>query len=686
MVLMAQTSLHTKPASPTLAGGQLLKTSPQPLGQTVKVDTQRIIKVQNIIKSYGFLKWFSGSVLVAKDGVPIYKTAGGFASLEYKVNCALDTKFNVGAITQLITATAIMQLAQNGQLNLGAPARQHLPAKMAAGLSQDITIRHLLSHSSGLPDYYSLPEYSKKFTDIKKISDMLDIIFEQSLHFTSGTQYEYSNSNYVVLAAIVEQVSGMSYQEYVRKKIFQPADMSHSNFYYWYEVVGNRAMAYQFNSKHKARTAADLFGAYPFGADGLYTTIEDLLKFDQALKSGKLVNKEHQTLLSDPIMATNDSIVAGEMMGYGWKSKMLNSDRITYQGGNIYGVSSQIRNYPDGYTIIVLSNFHKERAAEVAQKIENALYDKDYFVPSNSIAYYVYSLIEKNGTDYVKANLDELLGDINIKLEKTLALNKLAEELLYIEKNEMALAVLDINAHKFPNDPMIYDAYGNYYFKTANFEKSLQNFQAKLRLQPNDARAQGMIAFLNTANPKRTAELIAAGKKLKEKNNPQEPNNAVLLAKAPPPTKDDLTKTTILDVRNNIVAQTHAVEVDGKVERATAPQKELVHADSIYTFVPQMPEFTGGQKAIYQYISANIKYPPEAAQNNIEGTVYVSFVIDENGMPKNPYVERGLGAKDYGCHAEAIRIITTMPKWEPGYQEGKPVKVRYTIAVPFKKN
>lgn len=708
-----------------------------------KIDTERVVKIQNLVKSYAYLKWFSGSIIVAKNGVPIYKTAGGFASLDYKVSCALETKFNMCSITQSFTALAIMQLVEDAKIDLQAPAKNYLPEDLAGLISPQISVHQLLTHTAGLPDYYSIPAYMVNFLDIKSIGDLLKIVLTQPAQFSAGERFSFSNSHYVALAAIVAKVSGEPYEEYIKNHIFKPAGMTSATLSYWYDVVGNRAMAYQFNSKHKARTNADMMGAYPFGAEAIYCSIEDLLRYEKALKSASLLTPDFQDIMYTPF-AKNDE---GEEYGYGWKVKTLKGKRAIYQGGTIEGISTQMRRYPDdGYTIIVLSNYHLDRANEVAEKIENALFEDDFFVPSNSPAYYIYTTIEKEGFEKVKNNLDDVLEQVGIRIEKPISLNKLCSELMYSKKYDIAYKILSLNAQKFPQDPSVLDVYGEYYYQTQNYPMSVQYFKQKLNIQPNDKRAKGMIAFLSTQSAKNPPPLADAntnnsptGITTKTGNNIQAPNtaainlnntvnNKTMPTTAPPPNSfiasnslnakkhvptaastapnEHSTNAPMAAVLKPVIEQKSEFESsiaevapvkfenepppisektdnDKLFERAGASAKQ--QPDTVYTLVPQMPEFPGGQKAAYAYLSNNLKYPPEALQNNIEGTVYVKFIVSASGNIVNAVLERGLGGNDYGCNEEALRLIRSMPKWEPGRLEGNAVNVSYTIAIPFKK-
>jgi len=478
---------------------KMLKPDEAALRQKVgSLDTTKILKIQNIIKAYGGLKWFSGSIIVAKNGVPVYKTAGGLASLDYKVPCALDTKFNLFELSQPFTALAIAQLAEKGKVIFSEPAYRYLPDSVGSLVEPSITLHHLLTHTAGLPDYYTLPEYNANFSDLRTISDLLKIILAQPTRFEAGEQFEHSNSNYVLLAAIIEHVTQKKYTDYIRKEIFKPAGMKQSDLYSWYQVVGNKAAAYQFSGKHKARTAADLYGAYPFGADAIYSTGDDLLLFDKALRGNVLLDDAYQDKLFTPYVIPDTTLEHPETWGYGWKVKTLNGKQVVYQTGNQQGLSTEMRRYLDErFTVLVLSNQHLDRATEVADKIELALFNDSYFVPSGTAAYLVYNAMEKNGIDYAKKHIDAILSAENLSLASPQLLNKLALELIYARKYDLSLAAIQINEQKFPRDPSVLDTYGEYYYQAGDLATSIRYFKEKLAVKPTDKRAAGMIQSLS---------------------------------------------------------------------------------------------------------------------------------------------------------------------------------------------
>lgn len=234
---------------------------------------------------------FSGAVLIARGGVPVFQKAFGLASREYNVPNRMDTKFNLGSINKVFTQIAIGQLAEQGKLSFDDKLGQHLPDYPNREAASRVTIRQLLDMTSGIGDFFG-PEFQDTPKDrLRTIKDFLTLFAAKPLQFEPGTKQQYSNGGYIVLGAIVEKVSGQDYYEYVREHIFKPAGMQNSD---WYEAdipTPNLATGYTregMEAKNARRSNIYMQPAKGSPAGGGYSTAEDMLKFALALQSGKL--------------------------------------------------------------------------------------------------------------------------------------------------------------------------------------------------------------------------------------------------------------------------------------------------------------------------------------------------------------------------------------------------------------
>lgn len=456
------------------------------------MDVDKVIKMNRLLKAYSWLKDFSGIVLVAKDEHAVFKYTNSYANLDYKVPNSLTTRYNLSNITHVLTATIIMQLIEEGKISRFDYVKDYLP-DLPLALSEKVTIHHLLTHTSGIKNYYETADYIVGFTKIKKIDDVLEIILKQPLEFAVGTKAKISQSNYVLLAKIIEILTDTPYQQYIQENIFEVAGMEDSGAYYWDETVSNKAIGYTFQKNGAPIIPANYWGAFPFGGDALYSTSEDLLKFMTAFHQHTFLSAESIKEMLAYGVPTADST----MIQYGWRTKMLNSQQVLLQNGKIEGLSVDMRYYPDdGYTIIVLSNYFEDKAIEMANRIEKVLYDDSFVVAAHPLGFFLNEIIKESGVEFVANNLNNILDTNGYELEKVWTLYSLGYDLMDAGKIDEAGEIFKINLSKFPSEPMAYDSMGAYYDKAGEYRLALQNFERKLQLSPGDKRAQSMITYL----------------------------------------------------------------------------------------------------------------------------------------------------------------------------------------------
>jgi CubicO group peptidase (beta-lactamase class C family) len=242
---------------------------------------------------------FSGVVLLAKNGKPIFHKAYGLANNTYNAPTQLDTKFNLGSINKIFTKIAIVQLAEQGKLTFDDTIRQQLPNYPNRDAAAKVTIQHLLNMSSGIGDFFNEKYDNTPKDKIRSIKDYLPLFVNDALAFEPGTQRRYSNGGYIVLGAIIEALSGQDYYTYVREHIFKPAGMENSDSYELDALAPNVATGYTRRSSADVREGdvrrSNIYTAPARGssAGGGYSNAEDLLKFTLALRNGKLLNSEY---------------------------------------------------------------------------------------------------------------------------------------------------------------------------------------------------------------------------------------------------------------------------------------------------------------------------------------------------------------------------------------------------------
>lgn len=241
---------------------------------------------------------FSGAVLVARDDSPIFQGAYGYASKRFMAPNRLDTRFNLGSCNKAFTTIAIAQLMEKGKLSLDDPIGDYLDM-FPPDIADKVTIRHLLNMRSGWGDYWSNEYFIDHITQLRSVSQYMEFIKDIPLDFEPGTNFQHCNTGFIVAGAIIEAVSGMDYFEYIRKYIYDPAGMKDTDSYDKDGPVENFAMGYtNMNRSAPAGTGYEWNNMYtlpPKGSPtgGGYSTVEDLLRFGNALQSFKLLSEEY---------------------------------------------------------------------------------------------------------------------------------------------------------------------------------------------------------------------------------------------------------------------------------------------------------------------------------------------------------------------------------------------------------
>ncbi len=314
---------------------------------------------------------FSGSILVARDGEILLSKGYNFANWELKSPNSARTKYRISSITKPFTATLIMILAENGLLALDDLLCTHLPD--CPGEWQDITIQHLLNHTSGIPDYTTLLGAVENSYDPHSVEDLIDTFRSEALEYAPGETYQYSNSNYILLGAVIEQVSGVRYDHYLESAILDPLDIKDSGLDNSLEVLKERAAGYQIRGRALVNAPyLDMSNAYSTG--GMYSTIGDLFTFDQALYGDLLLNQENQEIMYTPQFAADGS---GGSYGLGWQLSDNEGHRRVGHHGSINGFRVFLGRYLDaGVTVILLSNIETEEIDPIIAGLEQIVFNE----------------------------------------------------------------------------------------------------------------------------------------------------------------------------------------------------------------------------------------------------------------------------------------------------------------------
>jgi len=339
-----------------------------------KVSEAEMLKVlEAYIKKLVAADAFSGTVLVARNGSPIFTGAYGLASVAYGVPNRLDTKFNLGSMNKMFTAVSVCQLAEQGKLSFSDPIGKHLTDYPNKTVAEKVTIDHLLTHSSGIGDYFNEKFMEASRDRFRKIKDYFPLFVDKPLEFEPGSKFRYSNAGFMVLGAIVERVSGQDYFDYVREHIYKPAGMINTDAYELDRDTPNLAVGYTSDGETSGRHNNVFMHVIKGGpAGGGYSTVEDLLRFDVALRQHKLLSAKYTDLVLAGKIASGFSPTA--KYAYGFFDEVIDGKRVVGHGGGFPGINSQLDMYLDnGYTVAIMSNYDPPAAQIVAGKLREMI-------------------------------------------------------------------------------------------------------------------------------------------------------------------------------------------------------------------------------------------------------------------------------------------------------------------------
>jgi len=309
------------------------------------------------------------AVAVIRAGETAYKSGYGYANLEWRQPVGSDTVFGLGSATKPFTAQAILLLERDGKLRLDDEITRYLPDAPAHG--RQITIRHLLSHTSGIVNFVTQPGFWPNTAREERTPTEVTTLFaDLTLDFEPGENYSYSNSAYVLLGRLIETLSGMPYGDFIESAIFAPLGMAHACYMDDQRIIPQRAARYLREESGWVR--APYFSAsVTYAAGGLGATLDDLILWDQALREGTLISRELDARMRTPVRLGN-----GREMGYGlgWGLTRYHGLTVMHHAGGVPGYSSFVGRFlDDGMTIIVLSNIGLFDAGGLAKEIANSI-------------------------------------------------------------------------------------------------------------------------------------------------------------------------------------------------------------------------------------------------------------------------------------------------------------------------
>ncbi len=465
-------------------------------------------KIDALVKHYADQRLFNGAVLVAEKGKVVYKNAVGMANMEWNIPNTTQTKFRVGSVTKQFTSMLIMQLVYEGKIDLQEPITQYLP-NYRKEIGDSITVHHLLTHSSGLPNYTDNDNFFRNDSKLHfSVNDFIRIYCSGDLEFKPGTKFSYSNSGYFILGAIIEAVTNKPYTEVLKERILKPLGMKHTGYDRSKELISNRAAGYV-RKMDGYENSEYLDMGLPYAAGSIYSTVEDLYLWNEALSAGKLLPKElYRKLFTGYLKMEETPFFKNDKdsVAYGWfvkhfeRSDSTQKATMIWHSGGINGFLSELARFPeDGYFIALLDN--TEGAVEpLLKEIIAVLYDLPFTEKKNSFSN---SLRQKIISGSVNDAFQFYLGLDSVAKKQfdysgaERQINRWGYQLLNDNKNVGdALKMFEINAKQFPNSSNVYDSYAEALMRAGNHPLSIENYKKSIALDSTNNRAKAMISSM----------------------------------------------------------------------------------------------------------------------------------------------------------------------------------------------
>ncbi len=465
----------------------LFTVSPRAIAQEKEKKPDKEKQIAELMKGYYEYGLFNGAVLVAENGKVIYKKGLGYANMEWKIPNETDAKFRLGSITKQFTSMLIMQLVEEGKIKLDGHLIDYLP-DYRKDTGERVTIHHLLTHTSGIPSYTDQPGFFENISrDPYTVADFVNKQASGDLLFEPGSKFAYNNSGYFLLGAIIEKITGKPYEVVLKERILDPLKMHDTGYDHHNTILKKRVYGYEKTPAGYENTSY-LDMSIPYSAGSLYSTVEDLYLWDQALYTDKLISEKSKEIMFKPFLNN---------YAYGWvvtKVPLGDSKEtasVVTHGGGINGFNTLIVRFVDEKNLIVLlNNTGGARLNEMATAIAGILYDKPYKQARKPIGEALMkTIMEKNVEAAIKQYHQLKTEKADEYLITEDELNTLGYQMLRMKRVKDAIEIFKLNVDAYYGSSNVYDSLGEAYMIAGEKELAIQNYRKSLELNPQNTNA-----------------------------------------------------------------------------------------------------------------------------------------------------------------------------------------------------
>jgi CubicO group peptidase (beta-lactamase class C family) len=449
-------------------------------------------QLAEVMKTYHNYNMFDGAVLVAENGKILYKDAFGLANREWNVPNTVNTKFMIGSVSKPLTAMLTLLQVQKGLIDLNKTIADYLPS-FANKPSAKCTIKQLLSHTSGMPNYDIIKDFFPRISRQNfSREEYIKIYMDSALSFEPGTRYQYSSWGYYTLGYIIEKVTGKSYATAMKEEIFDKLQMNNSGSYFHTQIVPNRATGYDYSfggfASNDFRDQSNTMGT-----GDIYSTVEDLFKFNLAIANNTLLNKE----------LTNQMLTSGIMpaqYGYGWFNKNfkygIDTVPSNFHLGMTDGFLSFALRIPSTNSFaVILCNSSPTDFFGIVGSLVKVLYNKPVFI-KQPVHKKMETLIAQVGATKAVEEYKKMKADTANYYIDWISMNFIAEQLLTLKQLENARIIAENNVAEFADKDLINVTMGNVYLALNRKKEAIVYYKKALQIYPGFEEAKSRLREL----------------------------------------------------------------------------------------------------------------------------------------------------------------------------------------------